>query len=103
MMRRAANIDANQAQIVAALRQVGALVQHLHTVGGGCPDLLVGFRRRLVLLEVKDGSRKPSDRKLTEAEQKFHALWRAAGLPVFVVENVEQALEAIGHNSKEAA
>ena len=102
-MRRAANIDANQAQIVAALRQVGALVQHLHTVGGGCPDLLVGFRRRLVLLEVKDGSRKPSDRKLTEAEQKFHALWRAAGLPVFVVENVEQALEAIGHNSKEAA
>lgn len=103
MMRRAANVDNNQATIVAALRQVGALVQHLHSVGGGCPDLLVGFRKRLVLLEVKDGSKRPSDRKLTEPEQRFHALWKAAGLPVFVVENVEQALEAIGLGAKEGA
>lgn len=103
MSRFARHADGNQTVIVAALRQVGALVQHLHTVGGGCPDLLVGFRKRLVLLEVKDPTQKPSDRKLNEAEQKFHALWKAAGLPVFVVENVEQALEAIGLAGKEGA
>ena len=41
-MRRAARTDANQAEIVAALRGVGASVQPLHAVGQGCPDLLVG-------------------------------------------------------------
>lgn len=101
MSRFARNADSNQTLIVSALRQVGALVQHLHTVGGGCPDLLVGFRKRLVLLEIKDGSKKPSERRLTEAEEKFHALWKGAGFPVFVVETVEQALEAIGLDAKE--
>jgi DNA-binding NarL/FixJ family response regulator len=41
-MHRAAKVDANQTEITAALRQMGATVQHIHTVGKGCPDLLVG-------------------------------------------------------------
>lgn len=36
--------DGNQAEIVRALRSAGATVQTLHTVGKGCPDLVVGFR-----------------------------------------------------------
>ena len=55
-MRRAAKVDANQAEIVQALRQIGAVVQSLAAVGNGCPDLLVGYRNRLFLLELKDGS-----------------------------------------------
>ena len=43
-MRRAAKIDSNHAEIVAALRGIGAYVMSLASVGGGCPDLLVGFR-----------------------------------------------------------
>lgn len=38
MPRRKARVDANQSEVVAALRAVGATVQHLHMVGGGCPD-----------------------------------------------------------------
>ena len=53
MARRAARVDANQREIVAALRKVGASVQHLHTVGGGCPDILVGLRGRNILMEIK--------------------------------------------------
>ena len=52
-MRLKARVDSNQVEVVKALRKIGAKVQHLHTVGAGCPDLLVGYRRKNYLLEVK--------------------------------------------------
>lgn len=91
-MRRAAKVDANQADIVAALRKIGASVQPLHAVGSGCPDLLVGWRGMTSLLEVKDGSKPPSARKLTPDQVEWHANWRGQ---VAVVETIEQAIEAI--------
>lgn len=93
-MRRAANIDPNQPTIVQALRKVGATVQHLHQVGKGCPDLLVGFRRQSFLLEVKDPAKPPSHRRLSDDEQVWHRSWQ--GLPVAVVHDVDEALRAIG-------
>ena len=54
-MRRAAKVDANQSVIVEEFRRLGASVQCLHTVGKGCPDLLIGWRGRNYLIEVKDG------------------------------------------------
>lgn len=92
-MRRAAAADRNQPEIVNALRLAGARVLPLHQVGQGCPDLLVGYRGALHLVEVKDGYKPPS-RRLTPAQVDFHREW--SGLPVHVVETVEQALEAIG-------
>lgn len=93
-MRRAAKVDANQAEIVAALRKVGAFVQSLAMVGQGCVDLLVGYRGCWFALEIKDGSKSPSEQKLTPDEQRWH---EQAGLraPVFVVRSVEEALEVI--------
>ena len=88
-MRRAAKVDANQADIVDALRSVGAKVQPLHQVGGGVPDLLVAINGRFMLIEVKDGSKPPSDRKLTPDQVKWHAEY--AGFPVYVVTDVTQA------------
>jgi hypothetical protein len=46
LMRRAAKIDANQPQIVEALRKAGATVHSLAAVGNGIPDLLVGAMRK---------------------------------------------------------
>jgi hypothetical protein len=92
-MRRAAKVDRNQAEIVEALRAVGCSVQPLHTVGNGCPDLLVGKAGRNVLIECKDGLKPPSARVLTDDQQEWHLDWR--GDPVRVVETIEQALEAI--------
>lgn len=88
-MRKVANVDANQPVIVEALRKCGALVQHLHQVGGGCPDLLVGFRRRVYLLEVKAGTG-----DLTDEQLDWHRLWGT--LPVHVVRTPLEALQAIG-------
>ncbi len=85
--------DANQPEIVAALRQVGATVQSLHAVGRGCPDLLVGYMDSNYLLEVKDGSKPPSRRRLTPQQQTWLEAWRG---DVYVVESIEDALRTIG-------
>ena len=92
-MRRAARIDANQPEIVAAYRGVGASVQILSAVGDGCPDLLVGFRMANYLVEVKDGAKPPSARRLTDDQIRWHDAWRA---PVHIVTTVEDALDVIG-------
>lgn len=92
MVRRAARIDANQNEIVKALRQVGASVQSLASTGKGCPDLLVGFRGVNWLLEIKDGQKFKSERKLTPDQIEWHESWRGK---VFVVESTDEALQVI--------
>jgi hypothetical protein len=92
-MRRAAKIDANHTAIVQALRAVGATVQSLASVGKGCPDLLCGYRGNNVLLEVKDGDKPPSARRLTPDEQEWHATWAGQ---VCIVESIDDALRVIG-------
>lgn len=79
---RHSRTDGNHAAIVAALRSIGASVVSLADIGNGCPDLLVGYRGQNLLLEVKDGRKPPSARKLTPAERKFFDDWRA---PIYIV------------------
>lgn len=52
-MRRAARVDANQADIVKAMRKMGAGVTPLHRVGQGVSDLLVSFRQKWFVMECK--------------------------------------------------
>ena len=91
-MRYANRIDANQNKIVDALRKAGAVVRII-SQGDGIPDLLVGYKGYTILMEVKDGAKVPSARKLTEAEQKFFDDWR--GGMVVVINSVEEALETL--------
>lgn len=91
-MRRAARVDANQEQVVSALRACGAYVR-IVTQGDGLPDLLVGYRGYTLLLEVKDGRKPPSARKLTEAEEKFFQEWQGGLLAK--VESVDEALDIL--------
>lgn len=92
-MRRAAKIDANQPEIVKALRQMGCTVQPLHTVGDGCPDLLVGAFGVTLLIEVKDGTKPPSARKLTSDQEIWHRAW--TGGPLVIVTDIEGAIRAV--------
>ena len=91
---RAAKIDANHEQVVSALRAAGASVQSLAGVGKGVPDLLVGFQGKTLLMEVKDGRKTPSERRLTEDQIKWHGAWR--GGPLAVVDGVDAALRMLG-------
>jgi hypothetical protein len=91
-MRRRGRVDGNQAQIVDDLRKFGASVQSLSSIGGGCPDLLVGYRGLNFLFEVKDPKQKPSDRILTEDELKWHSGWRGN---CRTIESSEQAIDLL--------
>lgn len=90
-MRTAAKRDANEKEIIDALEQVGAKVKRLNDPD--VPDLIVGFRGDLYLLEVKDGSRPPSQRKLRTGQQRFFDEW--IGFKIVKVESIDQALRAI--------
>ena len=93
-MRKAAKVDANQAQVVSVLRGYGASVQSLAAVGKGVPDLLVGFNGRTCLLEIKDGSKPPSHQTLTKAQLDFISVWR--GSSIAIVNSVDGALRVLG-------
>ncbi len=95
---RKAKVDSNQPVITKALRAAGCSVQPLHTVGRGVPDLLVGKDGQNFLLEVKDGDKRPSERKLTDDQRDWHQQWRGQ---VAVVETVADALRIIEPEKKE--
>ena len=88
MSRRASRADSNQPRIVAALRKAGCSIQHVHTVGQGCPDLVVGNRGVTYLLEIKAGKR-----GLNKEQAIWHATWRGQ---VAVVRTIEEAFEVCG-------
>lgn len=92
-MRRAARVDANQNEIVRALRDMGASVAITSMVGSGFPDIVVGYQGRNYLIEIKDGSKPPSKRKLTPDEQEFFDTWRGT---VFITNDINETLEIIG-------
>lgn len=81
-MRRAAKIDANQKEVVDAMRAIGATVHSLAALGDGCPDLLVGYNGRTVLMEVKDGNKPQWEIKLTPAQEKWHKSWTGSTLAI---------------------
>ena len=87
MTRRAARVDRNQVEIVASLRRIGASVQHLHMVGKDCPDLLVGFRGRNYVIEVKDAKG-----KLMPGQAQWMTEWRGQSC---VVRTPEEAILTI--------
>jgi hypothetical protein len=85
-MRYAARVDANQAQIVSALRAAGAYVWII-----GLPvDLLVGYKGHTFLVEIKDGPRK----RLTALQQDFFSNW--SGSTLARIDGAEAALRMIG-------
>ena len=96
-MRRAAKVDANQPLIVEAFESYGCSVCHLHGVGKGCPDLLVAHRNwplpGNLLVEVKDGEKPPSARKLTLPQEHFHQTWRGRIEIVESVDDVQRIME----------
>jgi hypothetical protein len=84
-MRRAARVDANQRQIIEALRAAGAYVWII-----GLPvDLLVGYKNHTMLMEIKAGSKK----RLTALQQDFFEKWDGGTL--VRVDGPEAALAAL--------
>ena len=95
---RAGRVDANQTEIVAAFRSMGCSVAITSNVRGGFPDIVVGIDGLNLLVEIKDGSKIPSARKLTKDEQTFHDNWRGRAV---VVESVDEVVELVNSIRRE--
>ena len=93
-MRQRARKDGNQDLIVKDLRNMGASVAITSQLGGGYPDLTVGWCGKTYLMEVKDPTQVPSKRKLTPDEEKWHKAWAGH------VSVIETTLDALKEMSK---
>lgn len=82
--------DGNQTEIVKALRSLGFSVAITSMLGKGFPDIVVGKNGKNYLFELKDPSKPPSGRKLTEDEQLFFDRWRGQ---INKVETIDEILE----------
>jgi hypothetical protein len=91
-MRRAAKVDANHAAIREALRKSGWHVEDTSAVGNGFPDLVAIRFGQVEFIEVKDGAKVKSARRLTAREEVVALKFAAAGKRVRVIETIEQAV-----------
>jgi hypothetical protein len=82
--------DANQMGIVRALRQIpGVSVFETHMVGKGFPDIVIGYKGKNTLIELKATSKD----KLTLPEQSFQLYWTGE---VFVCSTLGTVLDCVG-------
>jgi hypothetical protein len=89
---RVRKVDANQPDIVATFRALGCEVWITSEIGRGAPDLVIRKGAEVRLIEVKNGFKPPSARKLTPDEEEFKDKWE----PVYaVIETQEQAHQLV--------
>ena len=79
-------VDANQPQIVADMRSIGAETQSLHMVGEGCADQLVYYNETLFVIEIKT-----EKGKLTPKQKAWHKRF-----PAKIARTSEEAFKIIG-------
>ena len=91
MIRRT---DANHKEIVDAIRKIPFLsVFSTHAIGKGFPDIVIGYKGINYLVEIKDGAKTKSQKKLTEDEIKFHQSWFGQIIVCECVKDVLQLLK----------
>lgn len=70
-----ARTDSNHSQIIKDLRKLHSVtVKSVASIKKFC-DIIVGYKDRNYLIEIKDGEKPPSQRKLTPDEKEFHDEW----------------------------
>lgn len=95
MPRRAARRDANHKAVIGHLSSLGWSVLDLGSVGDGCPDAAVGMPGFAALVEIKDGDKPPSARKLTPAEREFAERWTGPYIVALSPDDAERQLVAL--------
>ena len=96
-------IDSNQKEITQALRDAGITVFVTSELGRGFVDLVSSYSPtgkkedgRTYLIEIKDGNKPPSARKLTPSEQQFHDIWQDEILIIESLDDVKEFLKGLG-------
>ena len=88
--RRKAKVDLNQAEIVLALRKVGAVVKHVHQLKN-LFDVLVFYRGNTYCVEIKSSKKS----KLTEGELECKQELESVGVAYWVIYSVDDAMRML--------
>lgn len=68
--------DRNHKEIIDKCRTISGLsVFSTHSIGKGFPDIVIGYKSKNYLIEIKDGEKPQSQRKLTKDEVIFFENW----------------------------
>jgi len=92
-MFRAAKVDENQPEIVKAFRRLGFTVLIISQLKNCC-DIIVSKKGRTIAVEIKDGKKLPSQRKLSEGEQKFRDNWQGE---YALIESIDDVIEIVSN------
>lgn len=84
---RACRVDRNQPEIVNYFRCLGYSVLIISQLKNCC-DIVVSKDKKTAMIEIKDGEKPPSARKLTEGENKFQDSWQGLYYIITSVEDV---------------
>ena len=85
--------DRNHQEIVAKLRSCNCSVLDVAALKNCC-DLFVAHQGRTWAVEIKDGEKPPSGRKLTEGEESFRLQWMRHG-EWRLITSVEDAMKML--------
>jgi hypothetical protein len=95
-MRKYGRRDDNHTDIVGTFRAIGFSVLDTANLGGGAPDLFVAYNSKYGkftwAIEIKDGAKPPSARKLTKDEITFKDTWQGR---YAIIENIDDVLELV--------
>lgn len=86
-MRAHPKTDANQAEIVRALRAIGATVTITASVGSGFPDLVVGYRGLTTCIEIK-----MPGAHMTPDEAAWFEAWHG---DAYIVSSADEAIQVV--------
>jgi hypothetical protein len=75
--------DSNQSGLVELLRLCGVSVVITSQVGGGLGDVVLGFRGKTHLAEIKNGQKW----EYTKAQREFRRTWNGAPIEVLTSED----------------
>jgi hypothetical protein len=101
MKFRGAKVDENQPAIVKALRKIGAVVLLTHQIKNAF-DILVGYKGKLFIMEIKSPEYLPKeyDRERLEKSLSLGELdcmqkFQKVGIQYHIIATIEQAINII--------
>lgn len=97
-MRRKFRKDSNQQSIVNALKKIGASVVDASNIGGGFPDLIIGYHKKTYLIEIKNKDNWYGKRGGSTSQKTFRTDWK--GDQIYTFTDVEQIIELLNKGLK---
>jgi Holliday junction resolvase len=95
MIHHRRRVDENQKVIVKYLRELGMCVIDLSASGGGVMDLLLCYRGKTWMVEIKNPDKPKADQSLTPAQIRVHKEIADVGCEVHVIRTVDEALALV--------